>query len=55
MTLMENIVFIDIETVSQVQNFSELPPHMQNLWAKKQSYTIERDNITPEQLYNEKA
>ncbi len=51
----ENILFLDIETASQVQNYSDLDERFKNLWAKKMSYQIKRDNKTPDELYNNAA
>src|SRR5579863_8152467 len=31
----ENIVFLDIETVPQYANFSDVPPPLQHLWEEK--------------------
>jgi len=41
----EDILFIDIETVPQHPNFSELPEHFQHLWDKKSSYFRNEDQL----------
>jgi DNA polymerase elongation subunit (family B) len=40
---MQNILFLDIETVPQYGSFDELSPIMQSLWEKKSSYFRETD------------
>ena len=50
----ENILFIDIETVSQSPSYDQLNERTKDLWAKKMSWTLEKENKTPEELY-EKA
>lgn len=41
----EDILFIDIETVPQHPDFSELPEHFQHLWDKKSSYFRNEDQL----------
>lgn len=41
----EDILFIDIETVPQYPDFSELPEHFQHLWDKKSSYFRNEDQL----------
>lgn len=50
----ENILFLDIETVALCQNYINLDERQKNLWAKKMSWVSEKEDKTPEQLY-EKA
>jgi 3'-5' exonuclease len=50
----ENILFLDIETVGQAQDYGLLDDRLKNLWAKKMQWQIEKDGKTPEELY-EKA
>jgi len=50
----ENILFIDIETVSQTQDFAGLNERSKDLWAKKISWHMEKEGKTAEELY-EKA
>ncbi len=47
----ENILFIDIETVSQVQSYADLDERFKHLWAKKMEFFAKRDEKTPEELY----
>ena len=47
---LEDILFLDIETVPETQNFSNLTPEKQELWALKTQYQRKED-ITPEDFY----
>jgi hypothetical protein len=40
---LENILFLDIETVPEVQNFSELDDTKQHLWEQKSKYLRKED------------
>ena len=46
----EDILFIDIETVPQKANFTELPEHFQKLWEKKSSH-FRDENQLPADVY----
>ncbi len=46
----ENILFLDIETVPEVENFSELSEEMQELYAQKTQYQ-RKDEQTAEAFY----
>ena len=46
-----NILFLDIETVPQSRNYSELPDIMQQLWDKKSSH-FRNDDQSAEEVYN---
>jgi len=48
---LEHILFIDIETVPQYQNFDELPEVFKDLWAKK-SKRFQTDSLGPAEVYN---
>ena len=48
------IIFIDIETVPCVYNFSELDDRGKELWNKKTKFLQEREGVSPAQIY-EKA
>lgn len=48
---LKNIIFIDIETVSQKQNFEELAEKWQKLWEKKAAYFL-KDGEEPSNLYD---
>src|SRR5690606_4844155 len=50
----EQILFLDIETVPACYKFSDLSDSLKELWAQKTRYSQERDNLTPEEIY-EKA
>ena len=50
---LKNILFLDLETVSQAPGFGELEERFQALWEKK-SATLRKDAV-PETLYTEKA
>lgn len=48
----ENILFLDIETVSEYPVFKEVPERMKVLWAKKAKSLSKTGNVKPEELYN---
>jgi len=47
----ENILFLDIETVPEVENFSDLPKIKQDLYAQKTQYQRKED-YSPEEFYD---
>ncbi len=47
---LENILFLDIETVPEEQNFSDLDKTKQDLWENKSKYQ-RRDEFTAEEFY----
>jgi len=49
----ENILFIDIETVPQSNNWNELGEDTRNLWDKKTLY--QRGDATAEEFYHQRA
>ena len=48
---MEHILFLDIETVSTAESYSEMDVRMQKLWDKKAEKIKQLEELTPEQLY----
>ncbi len=53
---LENVLFLDIETVPEFENFLDLSPTRQQLWAKKSAYKRKYDAaddeiISPEDYY----
>ncbi|MBC3758430.1 3'-5' exonuclease [Hyunsoonleella sp. SJ7] len=48
---LEDILFLDIETVPETEHFSELDEVKQSLWENKSQYQ-RRDEYTPEEFYN---
>lgn len=48
--ILENILFLDIETVPQYPNYSAVPDGKRELWNKK-SKLINRDNLEEEEVY----
>ena len=50
---LENILFLDIETVPEKATFEQLPEEAQQLWAEKTAYR-RKEEYTPEEFY-EKA
>jgi len=55
---LRNILFFDIETVSEYQNYTEMPEHFQKLWtikAKNLSRELELDKDQSAHWYNSKA
>lgn len=51
----ENILFLDIETVGCVQNFNDLDDRFKGLWTKKMRYHIEKENKTAEEMFDKAA
>jgi hypothetical protein len=47
----ENLLFIDIETVSGKSDYAELPEHIKKLWDKKAAL-IDREGNEPSEVYN---
>lgn len=47
----DTILFLDVETVSQVQQFDELDERWQKLWERKASYLIKEEE-TPKEIYS---
>ncbi|UGU18240.1 3'-5' exonuclease [Sinomicrobium kalidii] len=47
----ENILFLDIETVPQKENFSRLTSEEQDLWEQKTAYQ-RKDDYSPEEFYD---
>lgn len=47
---LNNILFFDIETVPETENFSDLDVEMKELWEQKTQYQ-RRDDFTPEDFY----
>ncbi len=47
-----NILFLDIETVPAYQAYSSMPDKLKELWAKKMAYSIEKENLDAEEIYN---
>lgn len=52
---LKNILFIDIETVSQVSDFELLDERLQKLWLKKAAYLQNSDNLSDAAFYLKKA
>lgn len=48
--LLNNILFLDIETVPQQENYEQLDSEMKSLWEQKTQYQ-RRDEFTPEDFY----
>jgi len=52
---LKNILFIDIETVSQVPDFETLNERLQKLWLKKAVYLNNEENLSDADFYLKKA
>lgn len=52
---LEDILFLDIETVPAEENFSDLPEVMQDLWSAKASQRYGNSEKTPDELYRHAA
>ena len=48
---LNNILFLDIETVPEVADFKELDHEMKDLWEHKTQYQ-RKDEYTPEDFYD---
>ncbi len=48
----KNVLFLDIETVSEYPAHSEMPESLHDLWAKKTKYIQEKEDISAEELYD---
>ena len=48
-----NILFLDIETVPQYSNFDDVPIAMRQLWEKKSKFLIKDDKETPDTIYRQ--
>ena len=48
--LLENIIFIDIETVSAHKNFDDLSPEWQDLW-KRKAKNLVKDQQSEAEIY----
>lgn len=55
MKFLKDLIFLDIETVSEKSSFSELSEKMQNMWIKKSIYLKNDDGLSAEELYTERA
>ncbi len=51
----ENILFLDIETAAITHEYSELDERFKYLWAKKTRWLAEKENKSPEELYEKAA
>ena len=52
---MKNLLFIDIETVSQTNNYNELPERMKTQWSRKTAFLRKDEEQTDEDIYHERA
>lgn len=52
---MKNLLFIDIETVSQTNNYNELPERMKTQWSRKTDFLRKEEEQTDEDVYHERA
>jgi 3'-5' exonuclease len=52
---LEDILFIDIETVSQSKSYEELPERVQHIWEKKHSTSPILNQFSVEESYTQKA
>ncbi|MDR3133542.1 MAG: 3'-5' exonuclease [Prevotellaceae bacterium] len=46
----ENVLFLDVETVPQAASYNDLPERMKNLWEKKSAY-LRTEGQTAESMY----
>lgn len=47
----ENVLFLDIETVSQFRNYEDLPEEIKQFWDHKAQFIARNDMETPSKLY----
>ncbi len=50
---LENILFLDIETVPAYPDFDAVPENFQKLWEKKSAYIRSADNLSPAEVYGQ--
>ena len=50
-TRLENVLFLDIETVPLARDYSQLSAHMQELWNKKMEIPVKNEEGLPEELW----
>lgn len=55
MKFLKNLIFLDIETVSEKPDFSALTEKMQELWVKKSIYLKNDEGLSAKELYAERA
>lgn len=48
---LDNLLFLDIETVPQVYNFKDLDEKTAQLYLDKNKYLIDRDDLSPDEIY----
>ena len=53
--LLKNILFLDLETASLTEDYNELPERLQYHWKRKASKIKNDENISPDQLYFDRA
>ena len=51
----KDILFLDIETVSCVANYSQLSDRLKTQWARKANFFKREQNQTDEDLFHEKS
>jgi uncharacterized protein YprB with RNaseH-like and TPR domain len=49
---LENVLFLDIETVPVTQDYNMLNEHMQELWDKKMTVPVKNEEGLPEELWD---
>jgi len=49
----ENVLFLDIETVPQCRSYEDVPNNLKHLWAKKASFLAQNEDDNPESLYSQ--
>lgn len=52
---LQELIFIDIETVSQTPNYNDNSEEIKKIWQKKMRYEVERSQLPEEELYQQKA
>jgi predicted PolB exonuclease-like 3'-5' exonuclease len=50
--ILENILFLDIETVPQFPSYDEMPEKMKELWGKKAEWLIKNEEDTAASIYS---
>lgn len=49
---LQEIMFVDIETVPMAENYNEIGERMQGFWDKKASFLIKKEEDTPESIFD---
>ncbi|MEO9476260.1 MAG: 3'-5' exonuclease [Cyclobacteriaceae bacterium] len=52
---LKNLLIVDIETVAQSADFSDIPENLQQHWERKASFLRNEDELSAEEMFSERA